>query len=132
MSALAAHSAVISGASSGSRQVRRERFDFTCISLPHRNYASGMAARGPNDNNHPLIEPSGHDETLLAILTPVIWARKVCGAANTSRARRKSRPRSIRVLSHLARLKVIRTLFIVVIFNRHGNPHYWGSFRESL
>jgi hypothetical protein len=59
--------------------VRRERFDFTFIGLPHRNYASGIAARRPNDNDYPLIEPAGCDETLLAILTPVIRARHMWG-----------------------------------------------------
>jgi hypothetical protein len=82
---LAAHSAVISGASSGSRQVGRERFDFTFISLPHRYNTSGTTARCPDYDDNSIIKPSGRDETLLAILVPVVWARQMCNRKHLAR-----------------------------------------------
>jgi hypothetical protein len=68
---------VISGASSGSRQVRRKPFDFPLIGIPHRYYSACVAARRPDDDHDALIEPAGTNEAQLAIVAPIITPREM-------------------------------------------------------
>jgi hypothetical protein len=67
---------VSSGASSGSFQVRRERFDFTGIGFPHRNDPS-CTPTWRHDDNDPAVESTGRDESLLTIVASLINARPV-------------------------------------------------------
>jgi hypothetical protein len=68
---------VSSGASSGSFQVRRERFDFTGIGFPHRDDPACTPTWRPHDDNEPAVESSGRDESFLTIVAPIIDARLV-------------------------------------------------------
>jgi hypothetical protein len=68
---------VSSGASSGSFQVRRERFDFTGIGFPHRDDPSCTPTWRPHDYNDPAVQSAGRDESVLTIVAPLIDTRPV-------------------------------------------------------
>jgi hypothetical protein len=57
--------------------VRRERFDFTFIGLPHGNDASCATSRRPDNDYDSLIEPAGSNEALLTVVTPIVYSRQM-------------------------------------------------------
>jgi hypothetical protein len=76
---------VISGASSGLREVRREFFDFTVIGFPHRDDSPRVAARRPNDDDDPLKQLSGADVARLAVVLSIVGSGQVRPVENLLR-----------------------------------------------
>ena len=81
-SALANHSSVSSGASSGSTQVALEACFFPAMSVPHRYYPPPTVPWRPDHHDEPLAQEPGRDEASLAIVMPIIGAREMPAREN--------------------------------------------------
>ena len=65
-----------SGASSGSTHSLFKVIDFSLMCIPHRNDAAGHAARRPNQYHPSTVQATVADETLFAVLKPLIFSDK--------------------------------------------------------
>src|SRR3954452_14165754 len=75
MSARSNQSSVNSGASSGSTQGVPVPFFFFGMAIPHTDDVPSVAARGPNKDHEPVIEPTRGDVARLSVRETGILAR---------------------------------------------------------
>jgi hypothetical protein len=106
---------VSSGASSGSREVRFERFDFAAIGFPHRDNASRVPAGRPDQNYDPTVETTRRDETALSLVTPIVLTSQVQLGKNLRRTA-KIQTSLLQGFQSLQAVEGNSHRFIVVIF----------------